>query len=350
MIMTSFGNVRSLRAASATLTISILLSSSLRTSQAFTTPLSVFVQPSFSSITTTSSSSSSTARKLSLIDTTAFLTDILHSSSTILSDNIVIDYTTVDALQQSLDTTVKIIPPPTPETSTITEEFSNAASAAAAAATSVVTPPKAVTATAQGFSSTYSKASYYTTLGLYALSFPGIWSQIKRSTKAKTKRKTFVSDGESADGGKDLRQQAGEIMAYMKANNYEVVEAGEVITFRGLVKKSVSQACFLIFCTVLGMASLALVLQIQLQDFTIPFLGITPNWFYLVGLSPYAGIYYWKSGDRVDDVKVKLASSDDDVENEITIEGNDEELERMWRTLEWREKGMVKIEGLLEGT
>eukprot|EP00555_Chaetoceros_dichaeta_P009182 CAMPEP_0198258628 /NCGR_PEP_ID=MMETSP1447-20131203/7993_1 /TAXON_ID=420782 /ORGANISM="Chaetoceros dichaeta, Strain CCMP1751" /LENGTH=349 /DNA_ID=CAMNT_0043945793 /DNA_START=187 /DNA_END=1236 /DNA_ORIENTATION=- len=349
--MTSFGNVRSLRAASATLTISILLSSSLRTSQAFTTPLSVFVQPSFSSITTTSSSSSSsTARKLSLIDTTAFLTDILHSSSTILSDNIVIDYTTVDALQQSLDTTVKIIPPPTPETSTITEEFSNAASAAAAAATSVVTPPKAVTATAQGFSSTYSKASYYTTLGLYALSFPGIWSQIKRSTKAKTKRKTFVSDGESADGGKDLRQQAGEIMAYMKANNYEVVEAGEVITFRGLVKKSVSQACFLIFCTVLGMASLALVLQIQLQDFTIPFLGITPNWFYLVGLSPYAGIYYWKSGDRVDDVKVKLASSDDDVENEITIEGNDEELERMWRTLEWREKGMVKIEGLLEGT
>jgi len=187
-------------------------------------------------------------------------------------------------------------------------------------------------------------------LGLYALSFPGIWSQIKRSTKAKTKRKTFVSDGESAKGGKDLRRQAGEIMAYMKANNYEVFEAGEVITFRGLVKKSVSQACFLIFCTVLAMASLALVLQIQLQDFTIPFLGITPNWFYLVGLSPYAGIYYWKSGDRVDDVKVKLASSDDDVENEITIEGNDEELERMWRTLEWREKGMVKIEGLLEGT
>lgn len=203
---------------------------------------------------------------------------------------------------------------------------------------------------AMGFSPAYSKASYYTTLGLYILSFPGIWSQIKRSTKAKLKRKTFVSDGESADGGKDLRQQAGEIMAYMKANNYEVVEAGEVITFRGLVKKSISQACFLIFCTVLGMASLALVLQIQLQDFTIPLLGIKPNWFYLVLLSPYAGIYYWKSGDRVDDVKVKLASSDDDAENEITIEGNDEELERMWRTLEWKEKGMVKIEGLLEGT
>lgn len=201
----------------------------------------------------------------------------------------------------------------------------------------------------QGFKPAYSKASYYTTLGLYALSFPGIWSQVKRSTKAKTKRKTFVSEGEAATEGKDLRQQAGEIMAYMKANNYEVVEAGEVITFRGIVKQSISQACFLIFCTALAMASLALVLQIQLQDFTIPFTGIQPNWFYLVALSPYAGVYYWKSGDRIDDVKVKLASNDDDTQNEITVEGNDEEIERMWRTLEWNEKGMVKIEGIMGG-
>jgi hypothetical protein len=40
--------------------------------------------------------------------------------------------------------------------------------------------------------STYSKASYYTTLGVYVLSFPGLWSQIKRSTKAKLKRKTYI--------------------------------------------------------------------------------------------------------------------------------------------------------------
>ena len=59
----------------------------------------------------------------------------------------------------------------------------------------------------------YSKWSYYTTLSLYALSFPGIWSQIKRSTKAKLKRKTYVSAGQAVDGGMNLRQQAGEIMA-----------------------------------------------------------------------------------------------------------------------------------------
>lgn len=39
---------------------------------------------------------------------------------------------------------------------------------------------------------TYSKASYYTVLALYAMSFPGVWSQIKRSTSAKIKRKTFI--------------------------------------------------------------------------------------------------------------------------------------------------------------
>jgi hypothetical protein len=38
----------------------------------------------------------------------------------------------------------------------------------------------------------YSKASYYTVLGLYVMSFPGLWSQIKRSTSAKLKRKTYI--------------------------------------------------------------------------------------------------------------------------------------------------------------
>mmetsp|Transcript_1973 Transcript_1973/g.4330 ORF Transcript_1973/g.4330 Transcript_1973/m.4330 type:complete len:152 (+) Transcript_1973:408-863(+) len=149
-----------------------------------------------------------------------------------------------------------------------------------------------------------------------------------------------------AKEGKELRQQAGEIMAYMKANNYEVAEAGETITFKGLVARSTSQAFFLVFCTAIGMASLALVLQIQFQDLELPLIG-TPNWFLLTLVSPYAGIYYWQSGDRIDDMKVKLATNDDETLNEITIEGNDEEIDRMWRTLELREKGMVKVEGIL---
>jgi len=59
----------------------------------------------------------------------------------------------------------------------------------------------------------YSRASYYTILGLYLSSFPGLWSTIKRSTSAKIKRKTYVTPGEKVSGGKGLRDQAGEIMA-----------------------------------------------------------------------------------------------------------------------------------------
>jgi len=195
--------------------------------------------------------------------------------------------------------------------------------------------------------SSYSKASYYTVLGLFVLSAPGIWSQIKRSTSAKIKRKTFVSPGENGNRGKNLRQQAGEIMAYMKANNYEVVSAGETITFRGIVQRSTSQLLFLVTCTAFGMASLALVLDIVFKGLTIPFIGGI-NWFYLVLLSPIAGAYYWSSGDRIDDCEVKLVTNDEETENEMTIQGNDDELERMWRTLGWQEKGMIKVEGILE--
>jgi len=134
----------------------------------------------------------------------------------------------------------------------------------------------------------------------------------------------------------------------MKSNNYEVVDAGETITFRGVVQRSLSQAFFLTFCTALGLLSLALVLQIQFNDLELPFLGgQQPNWFLLALLSPYAGLYYWQSGDRVDDCSVKLMTNEEETENEITVQGSEEELERMWRTLEWQEKGMVKVEPIL---
>jgi hypothetical protein len=131
----------------------------------------------------------------------------------------------------------------------------------------------------------------------------------------------------------------------MKANNYEVTTAGETITFRGTVARSASQAFFLTFCTALGLLSLALVLQIQFNDLEV--FGTKPNWFLLALLSPYAGLYYWQSGDRIDDCTVKLSTNPDETENEIIVQGSEEELERMWRTLDWQEKGMVKVEGLL---
>jgi Cofactor assembly of complex C subunit B len=201
----------------------------------------------------------------------------------------------------------------------------------------------------------YSKVSYFTILGLYVMSFPGLWSIITRSTTAKIKRKTYTSPGEKATepvadkAPLSLRQQAGEILAYMKANNYEVSESNsETITFRGVVQRSLSQAFFLTFCTALGLLSLALVLQIQFQDVTL--FGMEPNWFYIALLSPYAGIYYWSAGDRIDTCQVKLETNADETVNEITIQGNEDEMERMWRTLQWQEKGMIKVDGILAST
>lgn len=198
---------------------------------------------------------------------------------------------------------------------------------------------------------TYSKASYYAILGLYLTSFPGLWSTIKRSTKTKVKRKTYVSKGVNAEvpegeKGQGLREQAGEIMAYMKANNYEVVDAGETIKFQGLVQRSVSQACFLVFCSFVGLASLALVLSIQFNTLELPVIG-TPNWYFMCLLSPYAGIYYWRAGDRIDDFSIKLETNDEETENSINVQGSEDEIERMWRALEWQEKGMVKVPGML---
>jgi len=72
--------------------------------------------------------------------------------------------------------------------------ISDAADAIVDVATSVDTSSATdiVEEGSKSFAPTYSKASYYTTLALYVASFPGLWSQIKRSTKAKVKRKTYV--------------------------------------------------------------------------------------------------------------------------------------------------------------
>lgn len=79
----------------------------------------------------------------------------------------------------------------------------------------------------------------------------------------------------------------------------------------------------------------------------LPVIG-QPNWFFLTLLSPYAGLYYWRAGDRVDEYSIKLEANDDETENIMVVQGPEEEIERMWRTLEWQEKGMVKVSGLLD--
>ena len=58
--------------------------------------------------------------------------------------------------------------------------------------TSIVSSSSNLLSDADVVDASYSKVSYYTTLGLYVMSFPGLWSQVKRSTTAKLKRKTYI--------------------------------------------------------------------------------------------------------------------------------------------------------------
>ena len=49
----------------------------------------------------------------------------------------------------------------------------------------------------------------------------------------------------------------------------------------------------------------------------------------------------------MDEFSIKLEANDDETENSISALGSEEEMERMWRALEWQEKGMVMVPGLL---
>ncbi|KAG0487484.1 hypothetical protein HPP92_009579 [Vanilla planifolia] len=134
------------------------------------------------------------------------------------------------------------------------------------------------TATAEvaiGGGAAYSPASYYTSLGLFVISVPGLWSLIKRSAKSKIVQKTFVREAAAPS------QVAGEILSFFTRNNFTVSGRGETITFEGMMVPSRGQAALLTLCTCISLASVGLVLSIAVPE------GGN-NWFWLMALSPLA--------------------------------------------------------------
>lgn len=186
----------------------------------------------------------------------------------------------------------------------------------------------------------YSTASYYTSLGLFVISVPGLWSLIKRSVKSKVVKKTFVE--EVVEGNKKAPNQvAGEILSFFTRNNFSVVDKGETITFEGVMVPSRGQAALLTFCTCISLASVALVLTITVPD-------VGNNWFALTILSPLAGAYYWKRASRKEQIKVKMILAEDGTLSEIIVQGDDQQVDQMRRELNLSEKGMVYVKGLFE--
>lgn len=184
----------------------------------------------------------------------------------------------------------------------------------------------------------YSLASYYTSLGLFVISVPGLWSLIKRSVKSKVVQKTFVEGGEKK---KAPNQVAGEILSFFTRNNFVVSDRGETITFEGMMVPSRGQAALLTFCTCISLASVALVLTITYPDFG-------NNWFWITLLSPLSGIYYWKRAARKEQIKVKMLVGEDGTLSEVVVQGDDQQVEQLRKELLLNEKGMVYVKGLFE--
>lgn len=196
--------------------------------------------------------------------------------------------------------------------------------------------------------SSVSQASYYTTLALFILSFPGVYSLIKRSVKAKVVRKTYEVLGPGSEGGRPTRELAGDIVAFFQANNYKIKDAGEVITFEGLQSPVRGRAAFLTFVAFMSLGAFALVLSIAEQGVFGEGNGLGNLWYLSLLASPLAGKFYNDNAERTDEITVKISVEEDETTAEVVVQGNDEEVDRLRSALDLREKDMIYIKGLLE--
>ena len=193
-----------------------------------------------------------------------------------------------------------------------------------------------------------SYASLYTTLFLFVISFPGIISLVTRATKVSLDQRTYVLPGPAVEGAKELRQVAAELMAYFQANNYKVAEAGETIIFKGAIEKSKSQAFFLSACMFGGLWTLALVLSIGVPK--IGPLEVDKLWFLLTLPSPYAGWYYWQNAQVDGEIRVRLLTTDNEEQTEVTVQAGKEQLDQFAAVMDYNEKGKIRVRGILENT
>lgn len=64
-------------------------------------------------------------------------------------------------------------------------------------------------------------------------------------------------------------------------------------------------------------------------------------------MDSHRGYYYYTNAERKDEIQVKMVMADDEMETDVIVQGNSEEVERFWKDLKLKEKGMVYVEGIL---
>lgn len=62
------------------------------------------------------------------------------------------------------------------------------------------------------------------------------------------------------------------------------------------------------------------------------------------------GAYYWKKASRKEQIKVKMMVDDAAGESlhEVIVQGDDQQVEQLRKELQFSEKGMVYVKGILE--
>jgi acylphosphatase len=58
----------------------------------------------------------------------------------------------------------------------------------------------------------------------------------------------------------------------------------------------------------------------------------------------------WNVPCREEEFSIKMVTADDETTIDIVVQGDEEEITRMTKELQLREKGMVYVPGLLEGS
>ncbi|PKA58927.1 hypothetical protein AXF42_Ash001020 [Apostasia shenzhenica] len=118
--------------------------------------------------------------------------------------------------------------------------------------------------------------------------------------------------------GEDLRSGQGDPLLHPQ--HFTVSSRGETIKFEGMMVPSRGQAALLTICSCISLASVGLILSIA-----IPEGGNSLFW--LMALSPLAGIYYWKGPSKKEEIKVKMLIYQNEQESDILLVYDDGHVE-----------------------
>jgi hypothetical protein len=157
----------------------------------------------------------------------------------------------------------------------------------------------------------------------------GLFFFIRASVKERIEETKFTSAQPQAD----LLEQ---VQQYFVQRAYLLVSsdaASDQLTFEGFVRPSLFLAIFLSFLAAVGILCLVLVLSILLPQFSNLLLG-------LVLLAPGAGIFYWRSAARPEQVLLKIESEKQASGTDQTfmkVVAHRDELAELKRTLQLKE-------------